>query len=285
MTDSFKIDHPEPFLEVRIKDASAIPHLYNFCAGYEMGEWRSEQLAEHVMEWLPEFALKYSEWKNLGSANAVRLIKKAAKLIFESDDFKLRGEFGEILLHIMIRQSFSTVPAISKLYYKDSRNDTVKGFDCVHTVLIDDKLELWLGEAKFYSDIYKAISDVITELEHHTTRNYLRDEFIAITNKIDSEWPYSEKFKKLLDPNTSLDKIFEVTCIPVLLTYNSKTINAHNKISDKFIQDMEIEIKNFYKLFSSKKLPQNIKIYLFLFPLKDKNDLNKKLYDNLQRLN
>jgi len=285
MVTEFKIAHPEPFLEIRIKDVSITPHLYNFCAGYEMGEWRSEQLAEHVMEWLPEFALKYSEWKNIGSSNAVRLIKKAAKLIFESDDFKSRGEFGEILLHIMIRQSFSTIPAISKIYYKDSRNDTVKGFDCVHTVFVNNKFELWLGEAKFYSDIYKAISDVIQELEHHTTRNYLRDEFIAITNKIDSEWPYSEKLKSLLDPNTSLDKIFEATCIPVLLTYDSKTINNHSKVTDEFTKDMEKEIRNFYKLFSSKNLPQNIKIYLFLFPLKDKKDLNQRLYDNLQRLN
>jgi hypothetical protein len=104
------------------------------------------------MEWLPEFALNYSELTNVHSGNMTALVKQAAKRVYETNKFKRRGEFGEILLHAAIRQVFGSLPAISKIYYKSARNDTVKGFDAVHVVGPPEEMEVWLGEAKFYED-------------------------------------------------------------------------------------------------------------------------------------
>ncbi|MGN5518763.1 DUF1837 domain-containing protein [Halopseudomonas sp. Lyrl_26] len=277
--------HPEKFLEVRCQQYEAEPWLVAMCAGYELGEWRGEQLAEHVMEWLPEFALKYSEWKSLGPGNAVKLIKKAAKAIYKTEKYGSRGEFGELLLHIVIRHVFRTFPAISKIHYKDSRNDTVKGFDCVHTIAKEDKLELWLGEVKFYKDIGSAIRDVIKELNDHTKRDYLRDEFSAITNKIDKSWPSSDKLSKLLDNNTSLDEIFDSVTIPVLLSYDSGTVNSYDRVTDDFKRDFASEVNEHWNTFRSKNLPKSVNIVLILLPLKSKKDLQDKLHGELQRWN
>jgi len=63
-----------------------------------------------------------------------------------SDKYKKRGEIGELLLHVICREVFKTYPAITKYFYKDSANNTVKGFDAVHVVVGGDGLELWLGE-------------------------------------------------------------------------------------------------------------------------------------------
>lgn len=275
--------HPEKFLEVRCQQYEAEPWLVAMCAGYELGEWRGEQLAEHVMEWLPEFALKYSEWESLGPENAVKLIKKAAKAIYKTEKYGNRGEFGELLLHIVIRHVFKTFPAISKIHYKDSRNDTVKGFDCVHTIVKEDKLELWLGEVKFYKDIGSAIRDVIKELNDHTKRDYLRDEFSAITNKIDKSWPSSDKLSKLLDNNTSLDEIFDSVTIPVLLSYDSVAVNRYDRVTDDFKQDFAYEVNKHWNTFRSKNLPKSVNIILILLPLKSKKDLQDKLHGELQR--
>lgn len=278
-------DHPSPLLDVRVLQQDACPWLVAMCAGYESGEWRSQLLAEHAMEWLPEFALKYSEWKALGPYNAVKLIKKAAKAIYKTDKYKNRGEFGELFLHIILRQVFNTVPAISKIHYKDSRNDTVKGFDCVHVIASEDSLELWIGEVKFYKDVNDAIYDVVKELDEHTHRDYLRDEFVAITNKIDDAWPYASKLKKMLDANVSLDDIFDTVAIPVLLTYDSDVINAHDKISEAFKEDFIKEVNKHWAAFSSKSLPTHVDIHLILLPLKSKEDLQAKLHKELQSWN
>ncbi|EXE12703.1 hypothetical protein J559_3000 [Acinetobacter sp. 983759] len=154
---------PEPFLEVRIHKTDLDPNLLAVCAGYELGEWRETQFANHVMQWLPEFALNYQEVRSMSAHNAVALLQKAARSIYQTDKFQSRGEFGELILHIILRQCFKTTPAISKIFFKDSRNDTVKGFDSVHVVYDGSTLDLYLGEVKFYTNINRAISDVITE--------------------------------------------------------------------------------------------------------------------------
>ncbi len=282
MTTDEMMKYPAPLLKVRVSDFESAPWLVAMCAGYENGEWREEQLIEHVMEWLPEFSLKYSEWSSLGASNAVKLIRKAAKALYSTKKFKNRGEFGELFLHMILRHVFGTIPAICKMHYKDSRNDTVKGFDCVHVVAKDSELELWIGEVKFYKEITSAIRDVVKELHEHTERDYLRDEFVAITNKIDEKWPHSERLKMLLDENTSLDDIFDSVSIPVLLTYDSDAINSHTKVTDDFKAAFEKEVIENWQKFKGKYLPNSINISLILLPLKSKSDIQKKLHEELQ---
>ncbi|HWA25582.1 MAG TPA: DUF1837 domain-containing protein [Lacunisphaera sp.] len=216
------LNQPEPFITARIHDQGGKPGVTGLCIGYERNSWRASQLADHAIEWLPEFVLKHSEAIDLNSGNAVKLIRHAARKVYESKKFENRGEFGELFLHLAIRQVFKSQPAISKLYYKSALNDTVKGFDAVHVVGNPGNLELWLGESKFYSDIGAAIRDVVDELKKHTEIEYLRDEFLLIKGKIDPNWPHAAELDQLLSSNTSLDVIFSKACVPVLLTYDTR---------------------------------------------------------------
>jgi len=279
---SAHLKQPAPFLVSRVHHVELRPGLTGMCAGYEQKKWRAEQLARHLVEWLPEFALRYSELRELQGYNAVNLIGQAAKSVYDSPKYKNRGECGELLLHVMLRQVFNTLPAISKYFYKDSRNDTVKGFDNVHVVIDSKELQLWLGEVKFYSDIKKALRDVIPELVAHTKREYLHSEFAAITNKIDPAWPHADRPKKLLDRNTSLDEVFDAVCIPILLTYNSEAMDGHNEVSSVFVSAFESEVRKHYSDFASRNLPKDLRIHLFLFPMKDKTMLVNAFHERLK---
>ncbi len=73
------MNHPEDFLEIIFHESSNLGDDLALCSGFERGNWRHEQLADHVMEWLPKFALNHSELHEIGYQNAVRMIKKAAK--------------------------------------------------------------------------------------------------------------------------------------------------------------------------------------------------------------
>lgn len=233
------IKYPDPFLEVRVSDARLNPSLLALCAGYESGDWRAHQFASHLIEWLPEFCLKYSEIEGVGSHNMVKLLRMAASSVYDTDKFKNRGEIGELILHAVVRQEFNTAPLISKIFYKDSPNDTVKGFDCVHVVENKDDFELWLGEVKFYQDFMAASRDVCTELEEHAKNVYLRKEFIAICNKLDDRHPASQKISTLLNKNTSLDKIFPHIVFPVLITYESDAIKNNSELCDVVMEQIK----------------------------------------------
>lgn len=274
-----------PFFNVVVHRENGNRDLNGLCAGFEMKSWRKEQLVNHLMDYIPEFALTYSELESIDARDIRRMLRNAATAIYNSEKYQNRGEFGELLLHVVIRELYNTLPAISKIYYKDGPNDTVKGFDAVHVVCHDDTLELWLGEVKFYTDINKAINDVVSEILDHIKSDYLRNEFIAIKNKIDGKWPHAERLKMLLDPNTSLDTVFDRACIPVLLTYDSTVIAKYDSSGMKYLAEITDEFNKLYERFIEKisdKVP--LTVHLFLLPLKTKADLVSCFNERLKQL-
>lgn len=278
--------HPDPFWEVRVHDLGVDPSLTGLCVGYELNEWRASQFAEHMMEWLPDFALSASELSGVHPGNMVRLMREAARKIYASEKFQNRGEFGELFLHAAVRTVFQSIPAISKIYYKTSANDTVKGFDAVHVVGPPDNMELWIGEVKFYDEIRRAIRDVVAEIEVHTERDYLRDEFVWIKGKIDDASTHAAQMRKLLAPGTSLDVIFKRACIPVLLTYESDCLANYMECSDLYVADFEEELRSYHALFAERlgraNVPRGLSIRLFLLPLHVKETLINALDHNLR---
>ncbi|WP_283189972.1 DUF1837 domain-containing protein [Pseudomonas sp. PMCC200344] len=284
--------HPDKFLDVVFHESAKFGDDLALCAGFERGDWRNDQFADHIIEWLPEFALSYSEINEIGHHNALRIIKRAAKIVYDTEKYGLRGEFGEILLHIAIRQVYKTLPAINKIYYKSSINETVKGFDAVHVVKKIDGLELWIGETKFYNTVSKAIYDVTKEIIDHLETDYLKSEFILIRNKIDPEWPEAAELKALLHENTSLDKVFKRACIPVLLTYDSKVVQGSSGDSE-YEKNIRLEVLDAYSNMRNKLNEQYsarfstdlpITVHVILVPLKEKTKLISALDKRLKAL-
>ena len=272
---------PAPFFDLLVHDVARSPGLTAGSAGYEKRQWRNEALAEYLFEWLPEFALQYSDLEELNSTTARKLLKKAATTVYTTDKYQKRGEFGELLLHAILREAFNSQPAISKLYFKTSTNETVKGFDAVHVVENGDELELWLGEVKFQKDASDAIRKVTKELKDHTDGDWLRREFILIDSKIDTRWRHAPAVRALISDRTSLDIIFKRVCIPVLLTYESETVEAHAEVSEEFRSALETELENVYSRFASNALPP-LRIHLFLIPLSKKDALIEILQRKLE---
>jgi hypothetical protein len=274
MSLTFPLPKPAPFLQIRSQRLNLSPQLCGLCVGYELKAWRVQGLANHIIEWLPEFALTASEIAAMQHANSVAMIRKAANTVYQTKKFAKRGEFGELFLHAAIRQVYDSLPAISKIYYKSANNDPVKGFDAVHVVGPPNDLELWLGEAKFYDKIAPAISDSVKEIEAHLGTDYLRDEFVLISNKLDVATPHSAQLALLLNPNTSLDVVFKRVCIPVLLTYESDCVSRYNECSTDYVKAFEKELETHHAKFQSslakKKLPPKVRVNLFLMPLHQK---------------
>lgn len=271
-------------LEAIVHQVSSARALTGACAGFETGAWRAQVMADYLMESLPDFCLTYSEYSRISHESAIALIRRAARSVYTTNKFQKRGEFGELLLHVVMKSFMNTLPAVSKIYYKDAGNDTVKGFDAVHVVPTDAGLELWLGEVKFYSDISQAIRDVSAELQAHLETKYLKGEFIAIMNKIDDGWPHADQLRRLLDEKTSLDQVFEAFCIPVLLTYDGEVTSRHNAFTDAYKAELLAEFAEISERFNSKNSGIPHRIHLFLVPLKTKQALLTLLDDKLKAL-
>lgn len=269
--------------EVRIQDTGRAPGLTVLCANYELGKWRDEALVGDLFDrHLTSFALSYTEWLDINGETAARAIRKAAKAIYATDKYQRRGEFGELILHAAAKDFFGAEPAVSKIYYKDSDNDTVKGFDCVHVVTTPDDIEVWLGEVKFYDTLGAAISDAAQSLEAHLKRDFLRREFTAITNKLDPKWPGAVRLKDLLDDATTLDDIIERLVIPVLLTYDSAAVGAHTKNCPEYEAALRQEAEEGWaKLVGALSLQFPVTLQLILVPLPDKSRFARLCHQKL----
>ena len=70
--------------------------------------------------------------------------------------------------------------------------------------------------------------------------------------------------------------------IPVLLTYNSAAVNAHQRVTEEFDDAFKAEVLTHHGTFSRKTLPP-LRIHLFLVPLKDKQALLQHLDEGLRK--
>lgn len=273
---------PQPFLEVRVEDTAGLPTLLGLCAGYELGQWRSTQFAKYLIRHLIEFIYPIEEWGAANSTTGVEMTARAAEAVYKTQKYENRGEIGELILFAVLRAHYGSLPVVSKFFFKSAANDTVKGFDAVHFIEGEDGLELWLGEVKFYTDAAAAIRHVLEELGAHLEADYLRGEFTWIGNKMRADSPHYEQIRRLLDDKTSLDQVFPVLHIPVLITYESQAIGAHNIVDDAYKEALEAELRRHFGSFRDRCAVQRVAVHLILVPLGDKRAL-QEAFDNRLR--
>lgn len=260
------------------------PPLTSMCPGYEREKWREDQLVQDVFDrHLISFASSYSTHTSIDADSAAKAVRTAARAIYQTDKYKKRGEFGELFLHAILRDVFDSEPAVSKIFFKDGPNETVKGFDAVHVIDSGQEIELWLGEVKFYRDLQKAIYDVTSELALHLKTDYLRNEFVAVMHKIDTASPYADRLNRLLDENTSLDEIFDAVTIPILLTYESEAVATNTCLCETYTAALKAEAEDAWTRLSSKVSDTwKVRIRLILMPLSSKDSIVAKMDEKLK---
>jgi hypothetical protein len=118
-------------------DMTRTPSFLALCAGYESGVWRVQGLADHLMDYLIEFALTRDEWPGVNTATTYRSLRNAARSVYMTDKTSRRGEVGELILHAVLREHYGSEPLISKFFFKSAANDIVKGFDAAHLLLTE----------------------------------------------------------------------------------------------------------------------------------------------------
>ncbi|WP_137513522.1 HamA C-terminal domain-containing protein, partial [Escherichia coli] len=174
-------------IEERIKGQD----LCSYLVGFDINDsgvsfYRLDSLVMKILSALHEFAYGFHEGTQTDNTETLSKLIEASRSIYKIDEYQKvkdlylnsgaltddvadkylrRGEFGELILHLLLRDFHSTVPLLSKIYFKDAVGHTVHGFDAVHIDPINKTL--WLGESKLYIDPKKGISELIKDVEDH----------------------------------------------------------------------------------------------------------------------
>ncbi|MFA5084049.1 MAG: DUF1837 domain-containing protein [Candidatus Paceibacterota bacterium] len=274
MTRPFK---SEPVIDERISEATL--RAYN--VGFDQNKFRLQPLLDIVMDVVPEFAFGYYEAKNIPYTAIVNKLREAAKTIYTTDKYKRRGEFGEIVLHLLLRDFCNTTPLVSKIYFKDTNNVAVHGFDGVHISVEDNVKKLWLGESKFYGNGMEGINALLKDVKEHFEEDYLRAEFNLISRRIHNETPESEYWKQLMHRHKRLDEIFQSVCIPLVCTYTSDIFKSYTDQTKEYLEAFEKECRGLKAEFDKKNIHTNLEIILMLLPVPNKDELNTEFHKRL----
>jgi hypothetical protein len=289
--------------------------LKTYLVGFDIDDlnqryYRLENLVELLQKVIPEFAFGHHEGTVIDITKITDVLREAANAIYKIEEFEgarkiyesggsisdddaekrylKRGEFGELLLHLLLRDFHSTVPLLSKIYFKDSYSSTVHGFDAVH--IQPETKTLWLGEAKLYVDPKKGIADLIHDIKAHFKRNYLHDEFAIISKKLKTfkDVPEKEHWLDILSRQARLSDILASVTIPLLCTYSSDNFSKYDDENlESFVVDYKNEVlglKRYFDESNDHPLKTNLNIILLLFPVRSKNELVKRMHEKLHQL-
>lgn len=244
-----------------------------YCAGFELGKWRCSQLAFHLAEWLPDYALLEEELR-VNHANMLLRLNQAAVRVYTSPKYEKRGEAGEIALHAICRDYFETIPISPRVFYKSASNDVVKAFDMVHARLPEGApVELWLGESKLWKEGESAIADAISSVRKHIEAGFLANEKIILGPQIPKDTPRYEELIRLFHKSTSIDVFLKSAVFVVGIMCDSNSIDSAKEHDAKYISSVEAEMANLAAALNKSGLPAELRMLLVYLPLASKEAL------------
>jgi len=243
---------------------------------------------------IPEYALGYT-----GTHPSVAEIREGMKAIFKAqkkgeDQTALlnrlyrKGFFGEIMMHYLLKNLFGTIPLISKVHFKDSRNHEAYGFDAVHV----DNDSMYLGEVKFYgldkdnkTREKKAVEDLIDDIKKHFTKDYLDDQFTIINkNLTGTAHPEREKWLAEISKLSKLSEKFKKIRVPLLCAYEGDFVSESQRIEDEFETTFESKMRELKKHYDDKNTYPNkdrLEVVLILFPMESKQKVVEGIFQKL----
>jgi hypothetical protein len=288
--------------------------LSTFLVGFDINdngekEYRLKPLIERLINVIHEFAFGFHDGEITQNTETLSKLAEAAKSIYKIDSFQKikdlyendgslsddikdkylrRGEFGELILHLLLRDFYKTTPLLSKIYFKDAFGSTVHGFDAVH--IQEDTKTLWLGESKLYQSGRNGVKALITDIEEHFKSDYLNSEFMIISKKIKhfDSIPEKDYWLDIMSKSTKLIDQLSTINIPLLCTYECDLFNQHSdEESEEFVNSYIAEMNSLKAYFDSENnhpLKTRLNIILILFPIQNKTALVKGLHNKLSLL-
>lgn len=270
-------------------------------------DWRIDDLAEAILNVVPEYVFADYIGESVPVTKMIERLRESAKSIYKIKDyelmyrayalhdeqakqevedsgFKRRGEFGELLLHLLLREFKGTIPLVSKVYFKDSAGVPAHGFDAVH--VSPNEGILWLGESKLYSDAKGGIKALLSDLGEHIRREYLDEQFIIIKKNLENNSiPQREYWINQLSSCSKLSERLKMINIPLLCVYPDDIYKDFVDVGDSQAFDVHIhdvkKLKQFFDEHNTHPLKSELNIILLLFSIKDKDEFLTKLHQKL----
>tara|TARA_Y100000590_G_scaffold469260_1_gene655849 strand:+ start:3370 stop:4284 length:915 start_codon:yes stop_codon:yes gene_type:complete len=251
-------------------------NLVDFILGFHEG------VIEHIDdEWISE-ALESLYTPEIYDESIHNKGKITDEHSYLSIKYRSKGEWGELLLHIILRTYLDTLPLNCKLYINYAVKKQVCGYDIVH--ISKDMKTLFLGEAKMYMNGEDGVKKLIEDLKGHYTVDFLTKQITPIYRNtpayFGTELPKDlRSWRSTLRREKSLRGLIDRIKIPMICVYDSSIYQDYNEVSNDFKSAYEKEsilLKETFDNMNDLGIP--LETILVLLPLPSKYELIRKIH-------
>lgn len=269
--------------------------------------YQLDEFTKAIINTIPEYVFAHYENPDIPNTDAVDKLREAARSIYKINDFDLmrrwyldrdksayeqleasssknRGEFGELILHLLLRDFKATIPLVSKVYFKDASGVSAHGFDAVH--ISPNERILWLGESKFYQNSKRGLTDLLKDLSDHFKSEYLEEQFTIIKKNLSNNGiPQRDEWITILNSCNQLKDRIDMIYIPMLCTYPNNIYEVYSNLecteATSYHETNVRKLKEYFDSNNHHALKDRLNIILFLFPIRDKQELVRRLHERL----
>jgi hypothetical protein len=267
---------------------------------YEDGEWRYTKFQNFIWDNIAETALSIKERNSLVNQSHSLLTAAAQnlRLTDKEKDISKGSELAEIVLYGIMRNHYSALPVVPKIFYKQNSQDNAKGADSVHIVLTEEGgFTLWFGEAKFYNSIEDVrLTPIIESVENSLKTDKLKKENSIVTNVSDIEELIAEDTLRVniinaLSPKASIDILKPKINVPILLLHECEITNSNSSINENYLQALSAHHVDRARAYFKKQIDKisdsivqysDITFHLVLFPVPNKDNIVEQFLANVQ---
>lgn len=266
-------------------------NLISIINGFEDGAWRNKNFSQFIWNNIAESALSHEERESLVNDTHTALVEASKRLRLTDNAAEDKGfgsEIAEIFLYGFMRKHFNALPAVPKIFYKQNKNDNVKGMDSVHIVLNGgDDFSVWYGEAKFFNSIENVRLDAIAaSVEDSLSTEKLKKENSIVTSVSDlaaliNNTSLYEKIKNTLSNRETIDVFKPKLNVPILLIHSCDVTKEQKELSDEYKNKIVALHREKAEVYFKKQLAkcgamhkyEEIRFHIILFPVPEKEPL------------
>lgn len=218
----------------------------------------------------------------------VSLVTEARDLFIKTYNLNSRsGEFGEILLYMLLESVLHAPIVAYKMYLKTSLQMPVHGTDGIHLGANENNLIIYWGESKFHKKINSAIDNILDSVSNFYIHPEIRDNEIRLIHSnlsLDTTNQHlKDEIKNYLNPYNELhNKLIE--CHACLAGFDSTLYSKAKDISVPSCEDTFCDLyqKEFQKIVDKiinttrlKKL-ETLRFSYFLLPFPSIDEAREK---------
>lgn len=272
----------EVSFNININNTNSIGYCH--CLKFDAnGNLRLKDLVEFMDTKILEYAIPKKEieearkyFNETGSPQKVNQLQTKAKALFT--DLEKTGEGGELLLYILVQEFLRIPQLISKMSNKTSGKLHYQGADGIHVNFNpkSNKLELYWGESKMYSNLNDAMTNCFDSingylLDSQSASSIQERDLQLITSNINSNINDSDLediIVQYFDKDNDLSNMVDYKGL-CFIGFDSKKYIGKNDTS-QLKTELQSEVESWY-LKASKKINSypnlNLKeLHVFLMP-------------------